>query len=304
MKIKEPINLYEPIGYILKLEGKRIRPILTLMSCDLFNGDINEALDAALSIEMFHNFSLVHDDIMDDAPIRRGEVTVHENWDVNTGILAGDAMLVLANQLLESYDERRYKQLSSLFNKTALEVCEGQQYDVDFESRTEIGMTEYIHMITLKTAALVATSLKFGAIIASAQENDIDNIYNYGLNLGIAFQLQDDYLDVFGTENFGKQRAGDIVNNKKTFLFLKTMELADQNDRLELLQFYNTKKCSESKINSVTEIFKKYNIPILAENKIAEFTKKANQNIDNLSLSRVKKNILVNFASQLMERKV
>ncbi len=224
IQTKEPKNLYEPIIYILNLGGKRLRPILTLMSCDLFGGDSLKALDAALAIEMFHNFSLVHDDIMDNAPLRRGEETVHEKWNMNTGILSGDAMFVLSSQLLESYNGEDYKKLNSLLNTTALQVCEGQQYDIDFESQINIPVEEYINMISLKTGVLVATSLKFGAIIASCDENDTDNIYDYGLNLGIAFQLQDDYLDVFGEDDFGKRKAGDIVENKKSFLFLKTIE--------------------------------------------------------------------------------
>jgi len=302
--IKKPENLYEPINYMLNLGGKRLRPILTLMSCDLFEGNSKYALDAALAIEMFHNFSLVHDDIMDVAPLRRGRKTVHEKWDVNAGILSGDAMLVLSNQLLESYDGKQFKKLNSLFNKTALEVCEGQQYDIDFEARTDITIAEYVKMISLKTAVLVATSLKFGAIIASAKKSDIENIYDYGLNLGIAFQLQDDYLDVFGNEDFGKQKAGDIVKNKKTFLFLKTLELADRKDRLELTKLYKTKQFDKTKIISVITLFRKYKVPELLEEKIQEYTLNAIQGIHNLSLTDSKKKILVEFANQLMERKV
>ncbi len=301
---KDPKNLYEPITYILNLGGKRLRPILTLMSCNLFGGDMNKALDAALAIEMFHNFSLVHDDIMDAAPIRRGKKTVHQKWDLNTGILSGDAMLVLSNQFLESYSGNQYKSLTKLFNKTALQVCEGQQYDIDFETRTEISIDEYIKMISLKTAVLVATSLKFGAIIASANQDDIDNIYNYGLNLGIAFQLQDDYLDVFSNEDFGKQKAGDIVENKKTYLFLKTLELADKTDSIELMKWYGMKEFSETKITSVIKLFEKYKVPKLIEEKIQEYTLNAIQNIDNLSLVDNKKKVLIKFANQLMERKV
>ncbi len=302
--VKEPVNLYEPISYILNLGGKRLRPILTLMSCDLFGGSSINALDAALAIEMFHNFSLVHDDIMDDAPLRRSQKTVHEKWNINAGILSGDAMLVLSSQLLESYNGEQFKRLNSLFNRTALEVCEGQQYDIDFETRTNVTVVEYIRMISLKTAVLVATSLKFGAIIALADENDIENIYNYGLNIGIAFQLQDDYLDVFGTQGFGKQKAGDIIENKKTYLFLKTLELATKNDCIELLKWYETKQFSENKIMEVIMLFKKYKVSELMEGEIQKYTKKAIQNIDNLSLEDAKKRILVKFANQLMERKV
>ncbi|MEM6864048.1 MAG: polyprenyl synthetase family protein, partial [Bacteroidota bacterium] len=203
---KAPENLYEPIAYILGLGGKRMRPILTLMSVDVFDGDIEAALDAALAIEMFHNFSLVHDDIMDKAPLRRGKTTVHKKWDVNTGILSGDALLIKSYQAFENYPPVIFKKLVSLFSQTAIEVCEGQQYDIDFETRNDVSVPEYLMMITYKTAVLVATSLKMGAIIAGASDTDAEALYSFGRNLGVAFQLQDDYLDAFGDpETFGKQ---------------------------------------------------------------------------------------------------
>jgi len=301
---EEPKNLYEPIIYILNLGGKRLRSILTLMCCDLFGGNHLESLDAALAIEMFHNFSLVHDDIMDKAPLRRGQKTVHEKWDLNTGILSGDAMLVLSNQLLESYEGEKYKKLNSLFNKTALQVCEGQQYDMDFEREISISVEDYIKMISLKTGVLIATALKFGAIIAMSENNDMENIYQYGLNLGIAFQLQDDYLDIFGEDDFGKQKAGDIIENKKTFLYLKTLEMAEDNDKKKILKLYGKEQFSEEKIESVVELFKKYNIPKLTELEIQKYTLKAHQNIRNLSIDQNKKNVFINFADQLMDRKV
>jgi len=219
---KEPVNLYEPITYILGLGGKRLRPVLTLMTSEIFGANYTKALDAALAIEIFHNFSLVHDDIMDDAPLRRGKTTVHEKWDINTGILSGDAMLISAYQLFENYDGTIFKELAKLFSKTALEVCEGQQYDVDFETRTDVTIPEYLKMIEYKTAVLVAAGMKMGAIIANASATSQNNIYEFGRNLGIAFQLQDDYLDAFGDpKTFGKQVGGDIIENKKTFLYLK-----------------------------------------------------------------------------------
>lgn len=304
VKIREPRNLYEPILYILNLGGKRIRPALTLMSCGLFGENENKALDAALAIEMFHNFSLVHDDIMDAAPLRRGLKTVHEKWSINAGILSGDAMLVWANQFLETYEGNLYKKLTSLFNTTALQICEGQQYDFDFESRQIVTIDEYKKMITLKTAVLLATSLKFGAMIAGASEKDSENIYEYGINLGIAFQLQDDFLDVFGDENFGKQSAGDIIENKKTFLFLKTYELANNEDKLELLNLYSTKKYSKIKIKSVIKLFKKYTILSKTDEEIRHYTTKAVHYISKLSLPIDKKKILEKFANQLMERRI
>ncbi len=301
---KKPEALYNPIYYILNLEGKRIRPILTLMSCDLFGEKIENALDAALAVEMFHNFSLIHDDIMDAAPLRRGQKTVHEKWSLNTGILSGDALLVWAKQLLESYEGKTYKSLNMLFTKTALEVCEGQQYDFDFETTFDVNVGQYIKMITLKTAVLVAASLMFGAIIASASQKDAEHIYAYGLNLGIAFQLQDDYLDVFGDENFGKQKAGDIIENKKTFLFLKTLELASKNDREKLIDLYSTKEFSENKMNEVTQLFNKYKIPQLIGEEIQKFTSKSILHINNLSIKKNKKEVLKDFAKHLMERKI
>ena len=206
---KSPENLYKPAKYILKLGGKRIRPILTLISSEVFEGEFKDALPAALAIEVFHNFSLVHDDIMDEAPLRRGKETVHHKWDLNTGILSGDALLILAYQLFENYEPKKFSELAKLFSTTALQVCEGQQYDVDFEN---------LNMIRLKTSVLVAAALKMGAIVAESSEKNANLLYEYGLNLGLAFQLQDDYLDTFGNpETFGKQVGGDIIENKKTY---------------------------------------------------------------------------------------
>ena len=222
---RDPKNLYEPVQYILNLGGKRLRPILTLMTADCFGGDVNKALDAALAVEVFHNFSLIHDDIMDDAPLRRGQQTVHEKWDLNTGILSGDAMLIMAYQLFENYPPETFQNLLTLFSKTALEVCEGQQYDIDFETRNAVSIAEYLKMIEYKTAVLVAAAMKMGAIIAGASDEDQNRCYEFGKNLGIAFQLQDDYLDAFGNpETFGKQVGGDIIENKKTYLYLKALE--------------------------------------------------------------------------------
>ncbi|MDP5062285.1 MAG: polyprenyl synthetase family protein, partial [Maribacter sp.] len=256
---KEPRNLYEPITYILSLGGKRLRPVLVLMTAEIFKGDFKKALDAALAIEVFHNFSLVHDDIMDDAPVRRGETTVHEKWDINTGILSGDAMLIMAYQLFENYEPNVFRDLAKLFSKTALEVCEGQQYDVDFETRDDVMLPEYLKMIEYKTAVLVAAALKMGAIVAGASDAAQEKMYNFGLNLGIAFQLQDDYLDVFGDpETFGKQVGGDIIENKKTYLYLKALNSGSEMMTKELEHLYSIQpKESDAKINAVRSIFEK-----------------------------------------------
>lgn len=302
--IKEPRNLYEPINYILNLRGKRLRPILTLMSCDLFGGNCKNALDAALAIEMFHNFSLVHDDIMDNAPLRRGSKTVHEKWNLNTGILSGDAMLVLTNQLLESYCHDQYKELMVLFNQTALMVCEGQQLDIDFETRRDVLIADYIKMISFKTGVLVATSLRMGAMIAGVGEFEAKNIYNYGLNLGIAFQLQDDYLDVFGGDNFGKQHAGDIIENKKTWLYVKVLTLANETDRESLKTLYNIKDKHINEVNLVIELFEKYDLPNLIKSEISNYTEIAFNNCNQLSLNHDNKRKLIDFGNNLMNRKI
>ncbi len=299
----EPENLYHPIEYILKLGGKRIRPILTLMSCDLFGGDIHEALPAASTIEMFHNFTLIHDDIMDNADLRRGSQTVHSKWNENIGILSGDALMILSYKMLEIYDGEMLKKIFSIFNQTALQICEGQQYDIDFETRIDVTLEEYLKMIGYKTAVLLACSLQMGAIISKTNQINLDQIYNFGFNLGIAFQLQDDYLDAFGSENFGKKLGGDILENKKTFLYIKTINLASSIDRKELLKLYQEKKISEDKIVKVTSLFIKYDIPDLLLHEIEKYTLKAFENIDKLSISKSKKDQFIQFGKSLMLRK-
>ena len=272
--IREPKNLYEPIDYIIQLSGKRIRPILTLMAADILSDDYKKALPAALAVEVFHNFTLVHDDIMDDAPLRRGKKTVHEKWDLNRGILSGDAMLILAYQYFENYTPEIFQKLAILFSKTALEVCDGQQLDIDFETRNDVTIDEYLKMIRLKTSVLVAAALKMGAIVAESSEKNANLLYEYGLNLGLAFQLQDDYLDTFGNpETFGKQVGGDIIENKKTYLYLKAMELSSDDNKQKLAFFYNQKLEDNSiKIDEVKRIFEKYEIPSLIQQLIHDYT--------------------------------
>lgn len=299
----EPRNLYEPIDYIMSLGGKRMRPILVLMSCDLFDGDISEAMEAALSIEMFHNFTLIHDDIMDSAELRRGKETVHKKWDLNTGILSGDALMIQSNQRLEYYEGNTFKELISLYNKTALEVCEGQQLDMDFETMQQVDLDEYLKMISYKTAVLVGASLKMGAIIGKASLEDQKRIYNFGLNLGIAFQLQDDYLDTFGAQDFGKKIGGDIIEGKKTFLYIKAMELADYDDKEQLLKLYGHTDDEDKKISEVKSIFTKYSVAEILLTEIEKFTIKALADIDALSLNVSKQQLLKDFAMSLMTRK-
>lgn len=303
---KEPKNLYEPVSYILSLSGKKIRPILTLMAASVFTKNYREALPAAYAIEMFHNFTLVHDDIMDDAPLRRGNETVHEKWNINTGILSGDVMLILAYQYFENYPPEIFQKLAKLFSKTAIEVCDGQQLDVDFETRNDVTIEEYIKMISLKTSVLIGAALKMGAIVSKANENDAQKLYDFGLNLGIAFQLQDDYLDTYGNpENFGKQVGGDIIENKKTFLYLKTLELADKEDSNTLNKLYQHKLIDNTeKIDRTKDLFNKYKIPEYSSNLIKEYSNKAFSVLETMQISEIAKKSLLQFGKSLMTRKV
>lgn len=303
---KEPSTLYEPIEYILDLGGKRLRPILTLMTADIFDCDPKHALDAALSIEVFHNFSLVHDDIMDDAPLRRGQTTVHEKWDINTGILSGDAMLIMAYQLFENYESKVFQGLAKLFSKTALEVCEGQQYDVDFETRDDVTIPEYLKMIEYKTAVLVGAAMKMGAIVAQASEDCQNAIYDFGKNLGIAFQLQDDYLDAFGNpETFGKQVGGDIIENKKTFLYLKALEFSNTSDKRQLEHLYSINpNDSADKIDTVKHIFESCGSAEATKKEIEVYTNKAFSVLEAIKISEDSKETLRTFGNNLMNRTV
>ena len=303
---KEPKNLYEPINYILGLGGKRLRPVLTLMTAEIFNCSYEKALNAALSIEVFHNFSLVHDDIMDDAPLRRGKETVHEKWDINTGILSGDAMLIMAYQLFENYDANTFQKLAKLFSKTALEVCEGQQYDVDFETRNDVTIAEYLKMIEYKTAVLVGAAMKMGAIVADASVEDQNNVYEFGRNLGIAFQLQDDYLDAFGDPNtFGKQVGGDIIENKKTYLYLKALEFCNDTDKLELQKlFASNPEDIATKIEITKQLFVSSGSAEATKKAIENYTNKAFLVLNTLKISEEKKALLKAFGNSLMNRTV
>ena len=303
---KEPANLYEPVSYIMGLGGKRLRPVLTLLASELFEANYQAALPAALAVEVFHNFSLVHDDIMDDAPLRRGHETVHEKWDINTGILSGDAMLIMAYRYFEHYEPAVFYNLVKLFSQTALEVCEGQQWDVDFEQRENVTLPEYLKMIEYKTAVLVAAALKMGAIIAKTSEENAQLLYDFGLNLGLAFQLQDDYLDAFGDPaTFGKQVGGDIIENKKTYLYLKAIEFAEPQDKLQLTQLFSIQPTDNSdKIESVKRLFDRTGASKATQNAIEMYTQKALELVDTLPVDQTKKDLLTAFAQNLMHRKV
>jgi geranylgeranyl diphosphate synthase type II len=303
---KEPKNLYEPIQYILDLGGKRMRPVLTLMTAEIFDCDYKKAIQAATAIEVFHNFSLIHDDIMDDAPLRRGKVTVHEKWNINTGILSGDAMLILAYQFFEEYEPIVFSHLAKLFSKTALEVCEGQQYDVDFETRDDVTIPEYLKMIEYKTAVLVGAAMKMGAIVAETSKENADLIYDFGLNLGIAFQLQDDFLDAFGNpETFGKQIGGDIIENKKTFLYLKALEFGAKEDNEQLMHLFSIQpKDNSDKIETVKTVFNDSGANKATQDAIKEYTLKAFATLEKMEISEEKKLILYVFGEKLMNRNV
>ncbi len=303
---KEPNNLYEPIRYILSLGGKRLRPVLTLMATEVFDIDCQKSLSAATAVEVFHNFSLIHDDIMDDAPLRRGNKTVHEKWNINTGILSGDAMLILAYQYFEEYEPHIFRELAKLFSKTALEVCEGQQYDVDFETRDDVTIPEYLKMIQYKTAVLVGAAMKMGAIVAETSAENANAIYDFGLNLGLAFQLQDDYLDAFGNpETFGKQVGGDIIENKKTYLYLKAMEFASANENEQLLNLFSIQSSdNKDKINSVKGIFNQTGASEATQKAIENYTFKALETLAKMNIGNYKKAILKAFAENLMSRNV
>ena len=303
---QEPANLYDPMVYILSLGGKRVRPVLVLMAADIFGKNYRKALDAALAIEVFHNFSLVHDDIMDDAPLRRGKQTVHERWDINTGILSGDAMLIKAYQLFENYSGETFKQLAELFSKTAIEVCEGQQYDMDFENKEKVTIREYLKMIEYKTAVLVGASLKMGAIVANASKENCDRIYEFGRLLGIAFQLQDDYLDAFGDpDSFGKQVGGDIIENKKTFLYLTSLENLTSKEASQLEHLYSINPPDPAtKVETVKALFETSGAAELTRREIKKYTSKAFEVLDELEIDEESKKLLCNFGKGLMNRQV
>jgi geranylgeranyl diphosphate synthase type II len=297
-----PKNLYDPISYIMNLGGKRLRPALVLLAADLFNGSLDEALPAALAIETFHNFTLIHDDIMDNAPLRRGQQTVHEKWGTNNAILSGDVMMVESNKLLTKVKVSVLKEVLDTFNATAQGVCEGQQLDMEFESRNDVSIEEYIDMIRLKTAVLVGGAMKIGAIVGGATEADANLIYDFGENLGIAFQLQDDILDVYGDpEKFGKQVGGDIIANKKTYLLLKLQETVNAEDALLLDQQANNKD-AVLKIERVTALYNQYDVKVLATEQMRHYLDKAFAALSAINVPQQRKAEISGLASELMNR--
>jgi geranylgeranyl diphosphate synthase type II len=299
-----PLELYEPIRYVLEAGGKRLRPVLVLAAYNLFYDDIEKAIAPALAIEVFHNFTLMHDDIMDNADLRRNRLTVHKKWDENVAILSGDTMLIKAYDLILKSPHAKLFEIIDLFNQTALQVCEGQQYDMNFEKKTDVSELEYIEMIRLKTSVLIAASLKIGALCASANEHSANHLYEFGLKLGLAFQLQDDYLDIYGNpEKFGKTIGGDIVANKKTYMLIKSLEIAqgELQEKLHNLLLDNNIDLNY-KVKSVIDIYNQLNIKTLVKRKMGDYYKQAMDALNTVEVEQSKKTSLIKFADKLMER--
>jgi geranylgeranyl diphosphate synthase, type II len=301
-----PASLYEPVKYILSNGGKRIRPSIVLLTANLFSDDISDAINPALGIEVFHNFTLLHDDLMDNSLKRRGNETVHIKWTENIAILSGDAMSILAGQLMANTKAKQAKDMLRIFNKTAIEVCEGQMMDMEFEKRIDVSIEEYIRMIELKTSVLLAAGFQIGALAGGAKMEDAELLYEFGRNLGLAFQLQDDYLDTYGNyETFGKKIGGDILNNKKTYLAINALNLSDKIDK-ETLQIYMSSDHNDpqEKIEVVKTIFDKYNIPKITREKIDLYFNIAQANLTKLNLSDDKMSGMLSFFNSLKYREI
>lgn len=300
----EPRHLYEPIEYVLALGGKRIRPILMMLAYNMYKEKVEEIITPACAIETYHNYTLLHDDLMDDADLRRGHATVHKRWDANTAILSGDSMLVLAYQLMAQCRVDKLKEVIDLFTKTALQIGEGQQYDMDFEHRNDVTEAEYIEMIRLKTSVLLACALKIGAILGGASKEDAENLYRFGEQIGLAFQLQDDYLDVYGdTKVFGKAIGGDIINNKKTYMLINAFNLANAEQRSELEYWLQLKDFDkQQKIKAVTSLYNAIGIDKLAQNKITYYFEESKKYLEAIQLPNEKKQELLKYAHKMMKR--
>ena len=301
---EQPEQLYEPIAYTMALGGKRLRPVLALMACEAFGGNCEQALTPAIGLEMFHNFTLLHVDVMDRADVRRGQPTVHRRWNDNVAILSGDAMLTMATQLIARTGEQHLAAVLELFNRTAMEIYEGQQWDMDFEVRRDVSVDEYIHMIRLKTSVLLGCACRLGAIIADASAGDQQAIYDMGLNLGLAFQLQDDALDVWGdAATFGKEIGGDIMNNKKTFLLINAMQRATGDDALELRRWLNDPEAARvSKVAAVTALYERLGLRELSNEAIAHYNDLALQALDRTSMPQEAREAFAALINRLVAR--
>jgi len=296
-------GLYDPISYILAMKGKKIRPTLTLLACSMYNKDVKEAIPVALAWEIFHNFTLMHDDVMDKADTRRGQATVHKKWDENTAILSGDAMLILSYKYMAKYLSNGLKILLDLFSDTAAKICEGQQFDMEYEKRTNISEKEYIEMITLKTAVMLGACLKSGAIIGGANESDQQNLYDFGINLGIAFQIKDDWLDVYGnSEIFGKKTGGDILCNKKTFLLVSALEAAKNEDREALLYWIGNGTQPDEKVDAIRRLYDKLSINEKTQIELQKYYNQAINALKKVSVETETKKALEDIAVDLIER--
>jgi geranylgeranyl diphosphate synthase type II len=300
----KPASLYEPMRYLMGLSGKRIRPMLTLLAYALYHDNVKSAVPYAVAVESFHNFTLMHDDIMDNAPLRRGNVTVHEKWNISTAILSGDAMLIKVYNMFLTLDADRLKTVLASFNKCALEVCEGQQWDMEFETSDNVTEPQYLNMIRLKTAVLLGFSLELGATLANASEQDKNAMREFGTNIGIGFQLKDDLLDAFADpKKFGKQVGGDIIANKKTYLLIKALKKADKKTKQELQHWLTLKKFrKQEKVNAVKEIYNTLNIATLTEKKINHYFSKGFQCLENVTGNIIQKKILKEYTQALIER--
>ena len=300
----EPINLYEPISYALQIGGKRLRPALLLMACEMFGGQLDDAMPAAIGIEVFHNFTLVHDDIMDNAPLRRNKPTVYKKYNINIALLSGDGMLNLCYQYFLQSKNKSVNDILLLFSQTANQVMEGQQYDMDFETQQQVPIDSYLEMIKLKTAVLFACSLKIGAIIGNASPSDANRLYNFGINLGLAFQLQDDLLDVYAEQDkFGKKSGGDIVANKKTFLLIKALELANDEQKEELAKWLTNEDFdAEEKINAVKAIYDELGIQEITGKAIEYFYQNTMNELNDIELQYSQKEELIFLVNQIMKR--
>ena len=302
----EPMNLYEPVKYILSLGGKRIRPAMMLMAYNMYRDDVEKILAPALALEIYHNFTLLHDDLMDHADVRRGKPTVHKRWDANTAILSGDVMITLADVYMSRVDDAHFREVMATFHKTSIEIAEGQQYDMDFETRTDVTEAEYIEMIRLKTSVLLACALKIGAILGGASKEDAQHLYRLGECIGLAFQLRDDYLDVYGDPKvFGKKIGGDILCNKKTYLYINALRLADKEQRAVLDYWASaTDIVPEEKIAAVTGVYNQLGLPAMSRAIEEHYYGLAKAELEALSVLDAQKDVLRQFMAMLMERDV
>ena len=301
---RKPLSLYEPVRYVLSLGGKRIRPVLMLLSYNMFKDDPESILSSACALETYHNYTLLHDDLMDNADLRRGHETVHRRWDANTAILSGDSMLVLAYERMQQCRPDKLAEVLALFTETALEIGEGQQYDMDFEHRTDVSEAEYIEMIRLKTSVLLACATKMGAILADAPEQDAEALYKFGEQIGLAFQLQDDFLDVYGdTRVFGKAIGGDITSNKKTFMLINALNLANEQQRKELLHWVTAENFDrDEKVKAVTRLYNEIGIDRLAQERIAYYFGESRKYLEAVNLPDERKEYLRSYTEEMMHR--